>query len=325
VNLRRKLLMTIGAAPLVAFARLCFAQQRAKVWRIGFFENVPGQDRFDAFRDAMRDLGYVEGKNIRYDRRFSQGENEPLANLAAELVRLNVDLIVAFGTPTTRAAQRATTAIPIVTVFAGDPVGSGLVASLGRPGANVTGIANLNVEINAKRVDLLVTTLPNISRVAALLNPTNPTYAANLAALQSASRKAKVTLLPSTASTLTEIEGAFPLMRQQNAEALIVQTDSIFLANARQVAEHAARLRLPVIGTRALVDFGALMSYEPNMRASFVRAATYVDKILKGANPADMPVEQPTKLDLTVNLRAARSLGISIPREILLLADEVIQ
>lgn len=196
---------------------------------------------------------------------------------------------------------------------------------MGHPGGNVTGVSNLNVEINAKRVDLLLTTFPKLSRVAALLNPANPTYAANLAGLQTASQKARVTLLPSGATTPAEIERAFSVMRQQNAEALIVHTDSLFVTNARRVAELATRFRLPLVGPRALVDFGGLMSYEPNRLASFARAATYVDKVLRGVKPADIPVEQPTKLDLTINVKAAKALGVSVPREVLFLAAEVIQ
>jgi putative ABC transport system substrate-binding protein len=313
-------LLALSAAPLASLA-----QQQGKVWRIGFLASIPSREEFDVFRQAMRELGYVEGKNIAYERRFTQGENEPLPKLATELVDLKADVIVAFGTPATRAAQQATRTVPIVMAYTGDPVGSRLIASLARPGGNTTGVANLSVEVNAKRVDLLVTTIPKLSRVAALLNHSNPTYPAHVAELQAASQKAKVTLLVFRASTLAEIEGAFPAMRQQHAEGLIVHIDSLFDTYARQIAELATRMRLPVVGHRKIVEFGGLMSYEPNRPVIFVRAATYVDKILKGANPAEMPVEQPTRFDLTVNLKAAKALGVSVPREVLLLADEVIR
>jgi len=321
--MKRRVLLLSTAALLLARAA-GFAQARSRPWRVGFLASIPRREEFDVLRKSMRELGHVEGKDVVYERRFTDGSNEPLAGLAAELVALPVDVLVTFGTPATQAAQNTTKTIPIVMVYTGDPLGSGLVPNLARPGGNTTGVANLNTEINAKRVDLLVLTLPNLSRVAALLNPTNATYRANVEGLEAAARKAKVKLLLFPARTLTDIERAFPAMKQQGAEALIVHTDSLFGSYARQVGEAAIRFRLPVIGHREVVRYGGLMSYEPNRPAQMARAAAYVDRILKGAKPADMPVEQPVHFDLTVNLRAARTLGIEIPREVLLLADEVI-
>src|SRR3954471_395025 len=183
---------TILAGTLVAVPGLSFAQPQATSRRVGFLASIPSREEFDAFREGMRELGYVEGKTIQYERRFTEGENEPLAKLATELVNLKASVIVTFGTPATRAAQKATQDLPIVMVYTGDPVGSGLISSLARPGGNTTGIANLSVEANAKRVDLLITTLPKLSRIAALLNHTNPTYPAHAAELQAATQKAKV-------------------------------------------------------------------------------------------------------------------------------------
>jgi putative ABC transport system substrate-binding protein len=273
----------------------------------------------------MQELGYVEGGNVQYEWRFTEGKSEPLAAHAAELVRLKVDVIVSGGTPASRAALDATRVIPIVMVYTGDPVGSGLVASLARPGGNVTGITNINVEMNAKRVDLLAKILPRLSRVAALLNPANPTYAANRTAMQEAARTAKHTLLVFDARTAEEVEHAFSMMAAQQVEALIVHTDSFFFQHARLIGELIAKARLPAIVPRAVLDFGGLATYEPNMRSAFLRASAYVDRILKGAKPADLAVEQPTKLDLALNARTAKALGISLPSELMLVADEVIR
>jgi putative ABC transport system substrate-binding protein len=325
---RRRALIALCLAG-AAMPGAAFAQQ-AKVWRVGFLvprarPASPDSGVSGAFLRGMRELDYVEGRNVRFELRFTEGKTERLAESAAELVRLKVDVIVAGGTPPTRAAQKATDVIPIVMVFTGDPVGSGFVASLARPGGNITGITNINVDMNAKRVELLVSTFPKLSRIAALLNPANPTYAANLAALHVGAQKAGVALLPVTARTADEITAAFSTIRQQNAGALIVHTDSLFATQARQIAELALGLRLPTLGPREVVDAGALMSYAPSLAWAYHRAAFYVDRIFKGARPADLPVEQPTKLELAINLKTARALGITIPSEVMLLADEVIQ
>jgi putative tryptophan/tyrosine transport system substrate-binding protein len=308
----------------------CLLAQKAKLWRIGFLSSQQRPASLNdgstgAFLQGMRELGYVEGKNVEYEWRFAEGTTERLPVLAAELVRLNPDVIVTGGTPPTRAVQKATRTIPIVMAFTGDPVGSGLVASLARPGGNVTGSSNLNVEMNAKRVELLVRILPKLSRVAALLNPANPTYPANLAGMQAGAQKSKVTLLPTEARTTAEIERAFFAIKQHKAEAVIVHIDQLFMTNAQQVAELAVSYRLPLIGPRQMLEFGGLMSYVPDLNAAYRRVGSYVDRILKGALPADLPVEQPTKLELTISLKAAKSLGIPIPPEVMLLADEVIQ
>ncbi len=327
---RRDAIISLLALGVAGDPIASFAQQPGKVWRIGFLTSIQRPASLDtgisgAFRKGMRDLGYVEGRNLQYEWRFTDGKSEPLAALAAELLRLKVDILVTGGTPATRAAQMATKTTPIVMVFTGDPVGSGFIASLARPGGNITGVSNLNVELNPKRVEMLVAILPGLSRIAALLNPANPTHAANLAQMQAGAQKAKVTLLPLDARTPDEIERAFAAMKQQKAQALIVHTDSFFETQARQIGELAVQSRLPTIGARRFVDFGGLMSYMPDQNSAFERAATHVDKILKGARPADLPVEQPTRIELVINLKAAKALGISIPREVMLRADEVIQ
>jgi putative tryptophan/tyrosine transport system substrate-binding protein len=326
IDRRRKLILVCLGAIVVP--RPGFAQQ--KTWRIGVViprlrpasleSGISG-----AFLREMRKLGYVEGSNVQYEWRFTEGRTERLAEQVGDLVRLKVDLIVAASTPVARAAQKATSTIPIVMVAVGDPVGSGLVASLARPGKNITGVGNFNVDVNAKRVELLATAVPKLSRLGALLNPANPTHAANLSSLQAASARAGLTLSPAAARTPDEIEGAFSLLRNQSVDALIVQTDSLFATQARQIAQLAARSRLPTIGPREIVDAGGLIAYAPSTAWIYGRTAAYVDRILKGANPAELSVEQPTKLELIVNLKAAQSLGITIAREVVLLADEVIQ
>jgi putative ABC transport system substrate-binding protein len=327
IDRRRKLIALCLAA--IAVPRRGFAQQR-KMWRIGVL--IPRarpasleSGSSGAFLREMRKLGYVEGKNVQYEWRFTEGRTERLAEQVGDLVRLKVDLIVAGSTPVTRAAQEATDTTPIVMVAVGDPVGSGLVASLARPGKNVTGVGNINVDVNAKRVELLTTTVPKLSRLGALLNPANPTYAANLSSLQTASGKAGLALWPAAARTPDEIESAFAMLRQQDVDALVVQTDALFSTQARRIAELAARSRLPTIGPREIVDAGGLIAYAPSVAWLYGRAAAYVDRILKGANPAGLSVEQPTKLELVINLKTAQSLGVTIPREVMLLADEVIQ
>jgi putative ABC transport system substrate-binding protein len=326
---RRRLLIALGLGTVASPTRL-FAQAQAKVWRIGFLTSLPRPATLDigvsgAFRNGMRGLGYVEGRNVSYEWRFTDGKLESLGELAAELVRLKVDLIVTGGTPSTRAAQKITKTTPIVMVFVGDPIGNGLIASLARPGGNITGVSNLNVELNPKRVELLVTTLPGLSRIAALLNPASPTYAANLSQMQAGASRAKVTLLPVDARTPDDIERAFFTMKQQKAQALMVQSDTMFVTQARQIGELATKSRLPAIGPREIVDYGGLMSYLPDREDAFQLAANHVDRILKGARPADLPVEQPTKIELVINLKSAKALGISLPQELRMRADEVIQ
>jgi putative ABC transport system substrate-binding protein len=330
MNRRELLFASSCALGAIALSRRSFAQTPGKVWRVGILTARvrPASLESDfsgAFMKAMRELGYVEGKSVQYEWRFSDGKYEALAEMAAELARLKVDAIVTGGTPPTRAAQRVTKTIPIVMVGVGDPVGSGFIASLARPGGNITGITNINVDVNAKRMDLLVTTFPKLSRVAALLNPANPTHAANLAGLQAAARQAKVTLLPVDARTPDEIKRAFSVMKRHNAEALIVHTDQFFIAQARQFADLALKYRLPAIGPREHVEFGGLMSYQANTSGAYRRAASYIDRIFKGAKPAELAVEQPTNFELVINLKTAKALGISVPREVMLRADEVIQ
>lgn len=274
----------------------------------------------------MRNLGYREGQTVQYEWRFAEDKYERLPALAVELVQLKVDLIVASTTPPIVAAKQATRSIPIVMVAVADPVGSGLVTSLARPGGNITGVTNIVADTTKKQLDLLVTALPKVSRVAVLLNPDNGTSAAAYQSLLAAAEKMRMHLIPARARTPGEIEQAFSAMRKDRAEAVLVIGDTIFFGNRDQIARLATKARLPsVFAQREHVDAGGLMSYGANLRASFQRAAVYVDKILKGAKPADIPVEQPNVVELVINLKTARTLGIGVPQELLFRADKVIE
>ena len=329
MNARRKLLIALGAGALtVPFAS--FAQQQGKVWRVGFLSQVGrpeslDSDSYGGFPRGMHQLGYVEGKNLVIEWRYADGKVERLPNLAAELVQLKVDAIVTAGAPATRAAQKATATIPIVMGSVGDPVGAGLVRSLAQPGGNITGISNLNQEIGPKRLEMLLSMVPKLARVAVLVNPDN-TPVELLKQVQAAARKSNVKILPVNARTPQGIENAFSMMAQEKAGAVIVAQDPFFVQQVRQIAQLAAKHRLPsVAGIQEYVDAGGLMSYGQNRADNYRRAATYVDKILKGAKPADLPVEQPTTFELFINRKTAKALGLKIPQSLLISADKVIE
>ena len=274
----------------------------------------------------MRELGYVEGKNFMIESRFADGKYERLPALAAELVQLRVDVIVAFGTPPIQAAQRATTTIPIVMVASGDPVASGFVASLSHPGSNLTGLSNIFTDLSSKYLELLRAAVPKLSRVAVLMNPHHPLHAGALKQIQATAKTMRVELPSVEASAAGQIDAAFGVMRRKRAGALIVLADPFFTTQARRIVEIAAKDRLPTIfWTREHVEAGGLMSYGQDLAEHFRRAATYVDKILKGAKPRDLPVEQPTKLELVINRKTAKTLGLNITNELLLRADKVIE
>ena len=325
---RRDFLIAVGAilaAPLAADA-----QQAEKVHRIGFLSATSPSDRpplLDAFRQRLRELGWVEGKNIVIDYRYAEGQVDRLPDLAAELVRLKVDLLVSWGTQGVTAAKSATKTIPIVMIAVRDPIGIGLIASLARPGGNVTGVSgSAGLEWVAKQLELLKQTVPKIRRVAILSNPTNAYHQLAIRELDVAARSLGVQLQLLEARGPNEFDGAFAAMAKESAGALLVLSDAMLNSHATRLADLAARSRLPAVyGVRESVEAGGLMSYGPSFLDSFRRAATYVDKILKGAKPGDLPVEQPTKFELVINLKIAKSLGLTIPQSVLLRADEVIQ
>ena len=323
---RRGFLSGLGA--LSAAPSFAWAQPATRVYRIGFLVSaqtdtnpLPG-----VLLGRLGELGYAEGRNLIVERRFTEGRNERYPALATELVNLKLDLIVAPGTAAALAAKEATSTIPIVTVVVGDPVGSRLIASLARPGGNVTGMSSAAPDIIAKGLQLLKEGAPRLSRVAVLRNATTPVYVTSFKALEVAARTLRVRLQPIEVRTPQDIESAFAAMTKERAEALFPLDDPLMYQQRRRIADLAAKHRLPTVSSQRLFpEAGALMSYGPSFADLFRRAATYVDKILKGAKPADLPVEQPTKFELVINLKTAKALGLTIPPSLLGRADEVIQ
>ena len=311
---------------------LCFpaqAQQPAKIPRIGYLEAVSpsiGAVRSEAFRQGLRELGYVEGKNIVTEYRYAEGKRDRLPALAAELVRLKVDVIVTAGASATRAAKKATSTIPIVMAQDSDPVGKGVVASLARPGGNITGLSTLAPEISGKQLELLKEILPKLSRVAVLGTSTRPGNAQALREVKLAAGAFKVELRYLDVLDPKKIETAFGAARKERADAVLVLAGRILTSHRTQIVELAVKSRLLAIYPFPVyVEAGGLMSYGVRRSDLFRRAATYVDKILKGANPAELPVEQPTKFELVINLKTAKALGITIPPTLLLQATKVIK
>ena len=303
------------------------AQEGVKIPRIGYLSPRTGPTHFDeAFRRGLRELGYVEGKNIIIEYRYAGWAWDRLPILADELVSGKVDVLVATGgNLTVRAAKRATSTIPIV-FTAGDPVRGGIVESLARPGGNITGINVLTVELNEKRLSLLKEAVPGAVRVAVLVNPTSANAGSVLKDMQDASRSLGVGLLIQPVQDPKGFAGAFARMKQGRADILAVTSDAFFLAQRREIVALAARTQLPAVYEfREFVEVGGFMSYGPNLSELYRRAAVYVDKILKGAKPADLPVEQPIKFELIINLKTAKALGLTIPQSILVRADEVIR
>ena len=326
---RREFIALVGGA--IACPMGVRAQQQAdKVPRIGFLGLTSPSDRpslLDAFRQGLRELGWVEGQNIVIDYRYAEGRVDRLPDLAAELVRLKVDLIVSEGTQGVTAARNATETIPIVMIFVRDPVGNGLIASLARPGGNVTGMSgSAGLEIVAKQLELLKETVPKIRRVAILSNPANAYHQLAIREVNVAARSLGVELQLLGARGPNEFDGAFAAMAKERVGALLVLSDAIFGYHQTRLVDLAARSRLPAAyGVRESVEAGGLMSYGTNFLDLYRRSAAYVDKILKGAKPADLPVEQPTKFELVINLKTAKALGLSVPPGLLAIADEVIE
>ena len=274
----------------------------------------------------MRELGYVEGKNLVIEWRSSEGKSDRLASLATELVNLKVDIIVAAGSPATSAAQKATATIPIVMNGVAEPVGSGFVKSLARPGGNITGAASMSTDIGPKQLEMLLSVVPKLSLVAVLVNPSNTATVKILEIVQSEGQKRGIKILRAEARTSQEIDNAFSLIRKQNAGALIVFREPFFQQQKTQIAQLTAKYRLPTMaGDRMYSEAGVLMSYGPSRDDLFRRTATFVDKILKGAKPADLPVEQPTKFEMFINGKTAKALGLTIPQSLRVMADKVIE
>jgi putative ABC transport system substrate-binding protein len=281
----------------------------------------------DAFGQGLRNFGYIEGENVSVEDRFAEGKFDRLPDLAAELVRLKVDIIVAVPSPAAVAAKKVTQKIPIIMISVGDPVGLGLVSSLARPGGNVTGLSySVGMETFTKALELLKETVPGLQQVAVLSNPTNPANTLALRALEGAADRLAVQLQLLEPRGVHELDGAFGAMIDGRAGALMVVTDALFLLHAARIAELAAKNRLPSMhGFRESVEAGGLMSYGPDAADQWRRAAAFAHKILKGANPSDLPVEQPTKFEFVINIKTAHALGLTVPPAILARADEVIE
>ena len=328
---RRAFISTLAggllAAPLAAEA-----QRPAKVWRIGILsigegvfapESNPDQK---AFMRGLEEHGYIVGQNAVIEIRGAAGKQERLPELAAELVRLRVDILVTPGTLTTLAAKHATTTIPIVMVSVGDPVGTGFAATFARPGGNITGLSDVNPELSAKRLALLKEIFPRLARAAVLLNPDHPPNVAQLKETQGAARILGVTLQTLEVRRSEDFERAFAAIAREHAEAVVVLPDGFTVSHRNQIAELAARHRLPTMfAQRAHVAAGGLMAYGATAADLYRQAASYVDRIFKGAKPADLPIQQPTRFELVINLKTAKALGLTIPPSLLQRADEVIQ
>ena len=320
-------LLALGTpcAPLISLA-----QATAKVWRVGFLAQRRvgplDTDPFGGFPQRMRELGYVEGRNLVIEWRSADGKTESLPGLAAELVRLDVDAIVVAGGPAAQTAQKATRTIPIVLGSVNDPVGSGFAQSLARPGGNITGLSNFSSDLTQKHLDLLLETVPKLSRVALLVNFESQAHALVVKSAQSVAQAARVTVVAIEARTAQGIEDALAAMAREKIGAVIVASYPLFTQNRREIAQWALKYRIPVMCPfREYVEDGNLMSYGYSPKDLYRHAAVYVDKILKGAKPAELPIEQPTKFELAVNLKTAKALGLKIPPSILLRADRVIE
>ena len=325
---RRAFITSVGAGLLFAPA-LGDAQQPAKIPRIGFLSPVSPSDTalwHQAFRQGLRDLGWVEGKNIGIEYRYAQGKTDRLPDLAADLVRLKVDIIVAAFTNEAVAAKKATRTIPIIMASTGDPVATGLVGSLARPGGNITGLSTLSPDLAGKRLQLLKEIVPKLSRLAVLWNPQGSSSALGWKEIQLPARELGIQLHSLEVRSPDDFDKAFEDATRAGADALTIMPDPLFGGNLRRIVDFAAKRRLPsIFHVREFVDSGGLMSYGPDRSDLFRRAATYADKILKGAKPADLPVEQPTKFELAINLKTAKALGLRIPPSVLLRVDKVIE
>jgi putative ABC transport system substrate-binding protein len=327
--MKAKMLVYVLPALILAAIHLAEAQQPKKVPRIGvlwLYSPTIASPFAEAFRQGLRGLGYVEGQNIALEERWAEGRFDRLPSLAAELVRLKVDILVTASTPAAQAGQQATQSIPIVLTNVSDPVESGLVSSLARPGGNVTGLSLMHPELAGKRLELLKEVIPKLSRVAVLSNPANPIMPPLLRETEAAARALGVQLQVVEVRDPSDFDSAFSAMTRERAGALVVLPDAIFQNERTRIAGLAAKARLPAMyAWREAVDAGGLMAYGASVPDIFRRAATYVDKILKGTKPADLPVEQPKKFEFVINLKAAKQIGLTIPPNVLARADKVIR
>ena len=328
MNKRRKLIIALGAGALTApFGS--FAQQQGKVWRVGFLSASSASSNsnaVEALRAGLRDLGYVEGKNLVIEFRWAEGKYDRLPGLAAELVQMKVDAILASASLSVQAARQATASIPIVMTGVGNPVGSGFVASLAHPGGNITGLTNVSIDISSKYLELLHEAVPKLSRVAMLINPVHPNHPTVLKQVKAGAKVLGVAVSPVEVRSIDEMGAALTMVLRARAGALIVPPDPGFQIKGREVAEFAVKNHLSTMfGSNGSVEAGGLMSYAPNTSDMFRRAAGLIAKILNGAKPGDLPVEFPTRFEMAVNLKTAKLLGLIIPQSLLVRADKVLE
>jgi putative tryptophan/tyrosine transport system substrate-binding protein len=320
---RREFIGLVGGA--VAWPLTASAQQQGKIVTIGILAIEPWTP-IDTFRRALHDLGYIEGKNVRFEYRYARGDNERLPELANNLVGLNVDVILTWGTDAALAAKQATTTIPIVMGAVGDPLGIGIVTNLTRPGGNVTGLSSRAAELEAKRLQLLKEVVPGLSRVAILFNPTNHYMPLALQSAQRGAQTLDVTLAMYEVHDTTTLDAAFVTLTKDRPDALMIPADTFLVSQRSRIAQFAIENKLPsVYSFREYIEAGGLIAYTPNYYDLFRRAASYVDKILKGTKPGELPIEQPTRFLLLVNLQTARALGLTVPPRLLARADKVIE
>jgi putative ABC transport system substrate-binding protein len=327
--MNKRIVVSLLAILILASVHLAGAQQSGKLPRIGLLftgESSPPSPNVEAFRQGLRDLGYVEGKNIVLEYRYAEGKVERLPQLAEELVRLPIDVIVTATSPAIHAAKRATDTVPIVFAVSGNPMATGYVASLARPGGNVTGLSAMDYELSGKRLELLTEALRKVSRVAVLWNPGNGAMVLKMKEVQSAARALRFELKSLEVRDPQDFDRALAALPREHPDALLTLADPLTLFHRDRIIEMAAKSRVPAMyEDREFVEAGGLMSYGPSIPDNYRRAAVYVDKILKGAKPADIPVEQPMKFELVINLKAAKQIGLTIPPNVLVRADKVIK
>jgi putative ABC transport system substrate-binding protein len=324
---RRRMTLVAGALAS-AFPFAVRAQPKSKLWRIGFLgaaDPFGYAAQLQGFRQGLRDFGYVEGKNVVVDFRWAEGRYERLPELANELVQAKVDVIVTHGTPGTRAAKQATQTIPIVMAIVGDALATGIVASIARPGGNITGSSFFNPELAAKRIELIKESMPSLTQVAVLVNPDNPSFTPMVKLMEATAKALKVELLHFPVRALKEFEEAFAVMAAKRLRAVAVLEDALFNTNIDTLVTLATRHRMFSAGGRELADAGGALGYGVNFPEIFRRAAYFIDRIIKGAKPGDLPVEQPTRFELAINVKAAKAIGVTFPPTIVVRAERVIE
>jgi putative tryptophan/tyrosine transport system substrate-binding protein len=327
-EMQRRDFITLLVSTVLTWSVAARAQQPGKVWRIGsLYPASSGQsENLKAFMQGLKDLGYINGKNVQFERRVADGDLDRLPALAVELVRTNVDLILAESSFAVEAARAATKTIPIVMTGVGNPVGSGFVKSISQPGGNITGLSNDSIEVSSNYLEYLRAAVPDLMRVGVLFDPKHPNHPTVLKQIQTAAQAIGASIFTIELRSVSDIDAALRLIQQERLDALIVPPDPTFSIIYRQIAEFALSNRLPTMfGQRRGVEAGGLMGYEPNLTDMYKRAAALADKILKGAKPADLPVEFPTRFQFIINLKTAKALGLTVPPALLTSADDLIE